>query len=342
MTDRPIHILSTISFTETQLARLRDVSPRLRVRQESGSSAADVVAALRAAPETEVLYTGHDIEAWAEAAALQWVQFHFAGVDGVALHRLPERVTVTSASGVHSTVMAEHAFALLLALRRNIPQMLQDQRDHRWPKQRWRIYAQPTLRGQTIGILGYGSIGREVARLAAALGMTVLAYKRDPRQTAEQGFQLAGVGDPDGSIPAAYFGPDALHDLLGRCDVVVSLLPATGATEGLIDAAAFAAMKPTALFLNLGRGATVDQAALAAALRAGTIAGAALDVFDPEPLPADHDLWTLDPRRLLISPHVSAHFPGYDETASRLFAANLERYVAGAPLLNVVDRGAGY
>lgn len=342
MANDPITLLSTINFTPEQLDRLRAVSPRIRIHQRSVESAEEVVEAFRAFPETNVLYTSHDLPDWSAAPNLKWIQFHYAGVDLVNLDRIPPDVVITSASGVHSVVMAEHTFALLLGLRRRLPTMFAWQSRGEWATDRWEQFVAPTLRGQTLGILGYGSIGREVARLGNCFGMTVLAFKRNPRRSADNGYQIPGVGDPDGSLPAEYFGPDRLHEFLARSDVVVNLLPATRATRRLIGAAEFAAMKPSALFLNLGRGVTVDQDALVEALLEGRIAGAALDVFDPEPLPAESPLWRIDPRRLIISPHVSGFFPGYDDEASRLWAENLRRYLAGEPLLNVVDREAGY
>ncbi|MCZ7567848.1 MAG: D-2-hydroxyacid dehydrogenase [Ardenticatenaceae bacterium] len=342
MIDHQMLALSTIAFTDEQLARLRAVSPRLRIEQRPARSAEDVVAALRELRETTVLYSRHDLPDWSAGQNLRWVQFHFAGVDSVDLERVPPNITITSASGVHSVVMAEHAFALILALRRHVPTMLTWQAKDEWAKNRWDQFAAPTLRGETLGVLGYGSIGREVARIGQCFGMTVLAFKRHPQQTAETGYQFPGVGDPDGSIPAEYFGPDRLYDFLARADVVANLLPATAATEKLMGASEFATMKPSALFLNLGRGTTVDQDALAEALREGRIAGAALDVFDPEPLPSDSPLWKIPSHRLIISPHVAGFFPGYDEETSRLWAENLRRFVAGEPLLNVVSRKAGY
>lgn len=342
MVDSNIVALSTIAFTDEQLDRVRAVSPRVRVEQRPARSGEDVVAALRALPETTVLYSSHDVPNWSAGPNLRWVQFHFAGVDSVDLSRVPPGITLTSASGVHSVVMAEHALALILALRRRIPTMLTWQSKGQWAKNRWDQFAAPTLRGQTLGILGYGSIGREVARLGRCLGMTVLAFKRNPQQTADTGYQLPGVGDPDGSIPAEYFGPDRLYEFLARADVVVNLLPATPATEKLMGATEFAAMKPSAFFVNLGRGTTVDEEALVAALREGEIAGAALDVFAPEPLPPESPLWKIPSHRLIISPHVSGFFPGYDEETSRLWAENLRRFLASEPLLNVVNREAGY
>jgi phosphoglycerate dehydrogenase-like enzyme len=197
------------------------------------------------------------------------------------------------------------------------------------------------VRSAALGIIGYGSIGRELARLAtAAFGMTVLACKRDPSQREDPGYAAPGTGDPEGRLPEAWFAPDKLRDMLRQSDVVVMAAPLTPDTERLIGAAELAAMKPSAYFINVGRGATVDETALAAALRERRLAGAALDVFATEPPPAGHPFYALD--NVLLSPHVSGFLPSYDDRCAGLFAENLRRYLAGAPLLNLVDRARGY
>jgi phosphoglycerate dehydrogenase-like enzyme len=197
------------------------------------------------------------------------------------------------------------------------------------------------IRGATLGVIGYGSIGREVARIArSAFGMTVLACKRDPAARTDPGYALPGTGDPEGTLPEAWFGPPELPRMLRRSDVVVLCAPLTAETHGLIDRAAIEAMKPTAFFVNVGRGASVDEAALAAVLRARRIAGAAIDVFAEEPPAAGHPFYELD--NVIVSPHVSGFLPSYDDRCCDLFAENLRRYLGGAPLLNLVDRARGY
>ena len=197
------------------------------------------------------------------------------------------------------------------------------------------------VRGATLGVIGYGSIGRELGRIAtSAFGMTVLACKRDPTKRADPGYALPGTGDPDGVLPADWYGPTELPRMLPRCDVVVLCAPLTPETRRLIDRAALSVMKPTAYFINVGRGATVDEASLAATLAARRIAGAAIDVFAEEPPPAGHPFYDLD--NVILSPHVSGFLPSYDDRCAELFAENLRRYLAGAPLLNLVDRTRGY
>jgi phosphoglycerate dehydrogenase-like enzyme len=232
---------------------------------------------------------------------------------------------------------------MLLALAHRVPRMVEWQGRGGWPpdERRWPLFVPTEVRGATLGIIGYGSIGRELARIARmAFGMAVLACKRDPTRRADDGYCLPGTGDPEGRIPDEWLPPAGLPDLLARSDVVVMCAPLTRETRGLIGARELRAMKPTAYFINVGRGDTVDEAALAAALAGGRLAGAAVDVFSQEPPPAGHPLYALD--NVMLSPHVSGFLPSYDEKCVELFAENLRRYLAGAALLNLVDRARGY
>lgn len=335
-----IPVLVTIEFTPEHLATLQTASDRLVFHQVPTRTPDGVVAALNDYPDTEVLYAITTFTLWQPHWHLRWIQIHWAGIDHIPLDAIPPYIQLTTASGIHAIVMAEHIFALLLALRRCIGPMVDLQRQARWPKDRRAEFAQPPLHGQTMGILGYGSIGREVARLAQAFGMRVLAYKRSPHKHTHAHFTFPGVGDPSGSIPDVYYGPDSLFDLLKDSDVLVNVLPATSETEGLLNPHAFAAMKPTAFFINVGRGKTVDEEALVDALRNARIRGAALDVFAREPLPASSPLWHFE--NVIISPHVGGMFPQYHDFCVALFRENLIRYLAGQPLLNEVDRRAGY
>jgi phosphoglycerate dehydrogenase-like enzyme len=224
-----------------------------------------------------------------------------------------------------------------------VPRMVEWQDKGVWPpdEQRWPLFVPSEVRGATLGIIGYGSIGRELARIAkCAFGMTVLAGKRDPSRRADDGYCLPGTGDPEGRLPDEWLGMAELDVLLARSDVVVLCAPLTAETRGLIGEAALRRMKRSAYFINVGRGASVDETALARALRERWIAGAALDVFAQEPPPAGHPFYGLD--NVILSPHVSGFLPSYDEKCSVLFAENLRRYLAGEPMLNLVDRDRGY
>jgi phosphoglycerate dehydrogenase-like enzyme len=196
------------------------------------------------------------------------------------------------------------------------------------------------LRGKSIGIIGYGSIGRETARLAKALGMRVLALKRDPATRRDPGWCPAGLGDPDGVIPEKFLGPEQRQEILRESDYVTVTLPLTEHTRQFIGAREIAAMRPGAFIVNIGRGEVIDENALIEALQAGKIGGAGLDVFEKEPLPKDSPLWDIE--SVILTPHMAGANRGYMDKACELFADNLRRFNAGQPLLNVVDRQLGY
>ena len=337
MSTAPLDVLVTMPFSDAQLDRVRRVSPVVRVTRAE-PAAADY-------SRIDVLYAGVPPRDLARAPNLKWVQLHMAGVDALAEHPLYTQSTIPLAttSGVHASTIAEYALTMLLALAHRVPRMLEWQGRGTWPPdaQRWPLFVPSEVRGATLGVVGYGSIGRELARMAkAAFAMTVVASKRDPRQHADPGYTLPGTGDPEGRLPDAWLGPDGLPELLARSDVVVMCAPLTAQTRRLIGARELALMKPSAYFINVGRGASVEEEALAAALREGRIAGAAIDVFAQEPPPAGHPLYALDD--VIVSPHVSGFLPSYDDKCTDLFAENLRRHLAGAPLLNVVDRARGY
>jgi phosphoglycerate dehydrogenase-like enzyme len=330
-------VLVTMPFSEAQLERIRKASPRLAVTRGHPAEA-DYSG-------TEVLYAGTPPHDLARAPDLRWVQLHMAGVNALQDHPLfrDSAIPLTTTSGVHAATIAEYAITMLLALAHRVPRMIEWQARKAWPpdEERWPLFVPTELRGATLGVIGYGSIGRELGRIAtSALGMTVVACKRDPARRADTGYGLPGTGDPDGVFPAGWYGRGELSRMLPRCDAVVLCAPLTRETRHLIDRAAIGAMKSTAYLVNVGRGATVDEAALACALAERRIAGAAIDVFVDEPPPAGHPFYDLD--NVILSPHVSGFLPSYDDRCVELFAENLRRYLAGAPLLNLVDRTRGY
>jgi phosphoglycerate dehydrogenase-like enzyme len=336
-----ITVLSTLGFDDGLLDQLRAVSPRLQVAQQTSHNAQEVGAALAAHPGTEVLYTYHvPDDALALAPGLRWVQLHSAGLDHLLDSPLMDSdVAITTSSGIHATPIAEYVMASLLAHRWRVPFWTHCQREARWPSGRWGLYARPELRGSTLGILGYGSIGREVGRLGQAFGMRVLALRSSPRRR-DDGYSPPDTGDPEGTIPERIYTPAEMHRMLAECDYVVVSLPLTPHTRHLVGAAELQAMKQTAYLVNIARGGIVDEEALVRALEEGWIAGAGLDVFEQEPLPPDSPLWSLE--NTLLSPHVAGFTPRYDERAATLFAENLARYLAGQPLLNLVEKSRGY
>jgi phosphoglycerate dehydrogenase-like enzyme len=331
------NVLVTMRFTDAQLNRLRRVSPSLDVTCVDAEGA-DY-------SKVDVLYAGAPPRDLARAPALKWVQLHMAGVNALHDHPLYTASTLplTTTSGVHAGTIAEYALTVLLALAHRVPRMVEWQARGGWPPdaERWPLFVPTEVRGATLGIIGYGSIGRELARMATgAFGMRVIALKRDPSRRADPDFCPPGTGDPEGRLPERWLGPEGLPELLQSADVVVMAAPLTPATRGMIGAAELARMKPSAYFINVGRGASVDEAALARALRERRIAGAAVDVFAEEPPPAGHPLYACD--NVILSPHVSGFLPSYDDRCAELFAENLRRWLAGTPLLNLVDRARGY
>jgi len=336
-----IDTLCTLRFTVDQLAQLRAVSPRLHITQQTCHDSAEVAAALADHPTTEILYAFDVPENVLDLAPeLCWLQLHSAGADHLLDHPVMQSdLTVTTASGIHATPIAEYVFASILAHRWQVPRWTECQRESRWPTGRWDLYARPELRGSTLGIVGYGSIGREVGRLAKAFGMHVLALRRSEGR-AEEGYVVDYTGDPQGYVPERFYPGEALHEMLAACDYVVLALPLTDETFHFIGEAELKAMKSTAYLVNIARGPIVDEASLIRALREGWIAGAGLDVFEQEPLPPTSPLWGLE--NVLISPHVAGFTPRYDDRAVALFAQNLARYIAGEPLLNQIDKDRGY
>jgi phosphoglycerate dehydrogenase-like enzyme len=337
MTTATLDVLVTMPFSDAQLERVRRVSPTVRVTR-ADPAGADYSRA-------DVLYAGAPPRDLARAPNLKWVQLHMAGVDALAEHPLYTRsaIPLATTSGVHASTIAEYALTMLLALAHRVPRMLEWQGRGTWPPdaQRWPLFVPSEVRGATLGVVGYGSIGRELARMAkAAFAMTVLACKRNPSEREDHGYVWPGTGDPDGTLPDAWLGPDGLPELLARSDVVVLCAPLTAQTRRLIGARELALMRPSAYFVNVGRGASVDEAALARVLVDHRIAGAAIDVFAQEPPPAGHPFYALD--NVIVSPHVSGFLPSYDDRCAELFAENVRRYLTGGPLLNLVDRARGY
>ncbi len=304
------------------LTRIRDISPRLTV-----VSAVELAERPEWLAEAEVLYTHHiAADRIASAQNLKWVQTLGAGVEWLLTPEVRRRedLVVTNASGIHAQPIAEHVFGFVLMFARQLHRAVRQQAAHSWDSSALRNDV-TTLAGATLGIVGLGAIGRRIAEIASAFGMRVIAFKRTP-------------GDASGV--ERVFGPAHLTGFLKEAEYVVNTLPLTAQTRGLFGPTQFAAMRSDAIFINIGRGGTVQTDALVDALKSGSIAGAALDVSDPEPLPAEHPLWGLE--NVVLTPHYSGAHPGYVQRASAIFVENLVSYLGGKPLTNVVDKHAGY
>src|SRR5574341_60017 len=336
----PVNVLVTMPFPTPLIEKLAAVSPRVSVIQRASQKAEEITDLL---PTLDVLYSWRVFPAPSEAPRLRWVQLHQAGIDMILDQPLYANsdVIFTTSSGIHAVPIAEYVLGQMLALSHHFIEMMEDKTAGTWAQHRWNRYVPQELYGATIGIIGYGNIGRQVARLAQALGMKVLAVKRDVRHPAhDDTFILPGTGDSAGDIPDRIYPPEALHSFLGECDYVVVTAPLTDRTRHLMDAEALRAMKANAVLINVARGGLVDEEALIDALERRQIGGAALDVFSEEPLAPDSRLWKLP--NVILSPHVSGFTPYYDDRATDLFAENLRRFLAGERLINVVDRAHHY
>jgi len=320
-----ITLLVLSNPAEPQLAMLEELPPATTVTVGNAAEAFT-----RAAPEADVLFnwSGSGMllrEVFTMCPGLIWVHSRAAGLDGQLFPELVQGpVTLTNGSGVFSQSLGEFVLGAILYFAKDFRRMVRSQQAGVWDP-----FDVVEVSGQTVGIVGYGDIGRAVATRVRAVGMRVVGLKRS-------GPLLYNV-DP---LVNQIYGPDARLEMLSRCDYVVVAAPLTPETYGLIGKQEFAAMKPEAVVINVGRGPVIDEGALVEALTEKRIRGAALDVFTHEPLPARHPLYKLE--NVLLSPHCADHTADWLDQAMRFFVAQFERFHKGEPLLNVVDKGRGY
>jgi phosphoglycerate dehydrogenase-like enzyme len=335
-----VEVLLTLPFPEDLVNQIRGVSPRLNVSVHPASEPKDVPSELW--EKAEVLYTHHVLPSPEQAPHLEWVQFHWAGIEhalDAPVLKKPE-VVATHLSGASVSQMGEYAVMMMLALGHRLHDAMSYQKRPEWPKGRWDKFVPVELRGSTVGIVGYGSVGRQIARLLQVFGATVLATKRDAMHPEDDGYIIEDLGDPKGELVHRLYPSQALRSMLKECDFVVVTVPLTAETRGLIAAEALGALKPSAYLIDISRGGVIDHEALIPALREKKIAGAALDVFPTEPLPPESPLWKLP--NVIITPHIAGFSPQYDQRATDLFCENLHRYLAGLPLYNRIKLDRGY
>jgi phosphoglycerate dehydrogenase-like enzyme len=302
-------------------AELRDLIAGRIDGLEMAAGFDDTTLALHVGDADALIAFKFPVEVLDRARRLRWIQLTSAGAEQL----LPARarldgIVVTNTRGIHVDLMADYALATMVMLNMHVPRFFADQQTRTW-EQRLSV----PLAGKTLGVVGAGAIGSEIARRAGAFGMRVLAVKRTP-------------GPVDGAVEVV--GVAGLHDVLGRSDFVVLVVPQTVETRRMIGETALRAMKSTAYLVNIARGSVVDEPALVHALRKAWIAGAALDVFEEEPLPADSPLWSLP--NVILTPHVAGEPADYARRVADVFVDNLTRLRRGEPFRNVVDFERGY
>ncbi len=310
---RDLTMLCMFDLPEPALERMRAVAPGLtihRVGRQDDAYAAHL-------PAADIIIGWPAVEDLPKARRLRWLQLGSAGADRY-IQAVPENVVLTNASGVFGVPIAEHVMAMMLALVRRVPLFVRQADRREWV----RGVRCGEISGATCGIVGLGDIGTEVARRAKAFGMRVLAVKRTLTDR------------PD--FVDALWDAAGLDELLAESDHVVLALPGTRHTQHILDAERIGRMKQGACVYNVGRGSAIDQDALIAALQAGRLGGAGLDVTSPEPLPPESPLWAMD--NVIISPHCSGSTPHHHERLAEIVLTNLDRLVHDEPLTNVVDR----
>ena len=337
-------VLCLYPFDAPTQTRLAAISPELDL-SFSGTDSQTGVDAL-ADPEVEGLLANYCPGDPTRLPSLRWLGLVGAGVEHLKKADPWARgITVTNGSGLHASSIAEYTVSQMLFFSQKTAARERAQLETAWPSawtDGWLALLGSSLRGRTITVVGYGSIGREIARLAHAFGMRVLAVKADPSVKSDRGYAPAGLGDPEGTIPERIVRTSELGQLFAESDFAVLTLPYTPATDRIVGAAAIAALPPRAVLINVARGRVLDEGALEDALRRGAIRGAALDVATVEPVPGDSPLWGVP--NLVLTPHISAiNDPkGWWDLVAGLMRENLARYAAGRELLNVVNGAAGY
>lgn len=298
---------------------------------EAGFPAVEVVQTVDRSQAKELVQQAEVLVIWQhflqpellDSPTLRWVHVLSAGVEELLLPPIKQgRMLLSNSRGIHGIPISEHVFGLMLSFSRQLHKYGKNQTAGKWQRE-------PTteLRAKTLGVVGLGSIGREIARLGAAFGMRVLAVRRGP-------------GGPQPEHVDRVLSMEGLDMVLRESDYLVLSVPLTPETKGLIGAKQLELMKPTAVLINIARGDIVDETALTAALESGVIAGAGLDVFQTEPLPPGSPLWRL--ANCIITPHSAALSPQYLARATDLFCRNLEAYLKGQPLPTLVDPTRGY
>jgi phosphoglycerate dehydrogenase-like enzyme len=339
-TNNPIEILITFPLSEELINKIKEVSPQLNITVLPAKSPQEIDEEVW--KKTEILITERVIPTSDKAPALQWIQFNYAGIDYALNEEIFHKKTlqVTTLSGAAAPQVAEFALTMMLAISHKLPSILKFQMNHEWPPDRFVRFTPREIRSSTVGLIGYGSIGREIARILTPFGVKILACKKNVMQTQDDGYQIAGLGDPNGDLFSRLYPYQAIKSMMKECDFVVVTVPLTNETHHLIAEEELAVLKPSAYLVDVSRGDIVKNSALKAALQEKKLAGAVLDVFEQEPLPKDHPMW--DTPNLIISPHIAGVSHHYNERSVNLIIENLKRYLNNTNLLNTFDPDVGY
>ena len=333
MSHEKVNVVLTTPLEEPNLQKIRSVSNRLQVDPLSSLILAERKGDLSNQGKLDALFGEAEVVyGWihhfpknllTRCPRLKWIQTMSAGVDRLPQDIMKSKVRISNASGLHGTPMAEVALEMMLMFAKDAPGCF-----HMKQKKEFKRYIPKVLRGQTVGILGLGVIGKEIARLCKALGMRVLGMHR----TFQPGETIPNVD--------ALYPREKLPLLLTDCDFVVVAVPLTHETKGMLGETELRAMKGTSYIINVARGAITDEGILIRALEEKWIAGAGLDVFITEPLPPDSRFYDLP--NVIYSPHISGEMPDYEARATEVFGENLKRYLHGEPFLHEVDKVKGY
>ncbi len=330
--NKPLNIVVTIPMDENLVRRIIDIGTRVTIVSifdvMYADKGGDPVAKEKLdaiLSNAEIIYGyGLPVNVIARSPKLKWVQMISAGVDKFLTDEFRQsKVIMTNVRGMHAVPMGEFVLGEMLMFAKGAQHCFQQKQ-----QKQWKPFTPSMLHSKTVGIVGLGSIGHEIARLSKAFGMRVLAVRRSEAKAKTTRYV-------DGIFPR-----EQLNEMLSQSDFVVLTVPLTSETHKIIGEPEFRSMKPTAYLINVARGNVVDEEALVRALEKNQIAGAALDVFAEEPLPANSRLWDLP--NVIFSPHVAGSMEGYAEQANDIFCENLKRYLAGRKLLRIVDKQKGY